>query len=115
MEPEVTKGDIVNLNPHHFYMKTTSSESEDAFSGETVPFDMEKREGIAEAVVTSSRKQYGTPAQKVEVHLEKLLAEPEKKPRRSRNSTGARKDKQEGSDHKPNESMDSRSEESYEG
>jgi len=48
MEPEVKKGDIVNLTPYHFYMKTTADESEDAFSGETVPFEVEKSEDVAE-------------------------------------------------------------------
>ena len=82
MDPEVTKGDIVNLAPHHFYMKTTGNESEDAFSGETVPFEMEMSEDVAKEVIANSRKQYGTSKKKVEAYLEKLLAEPEKKPRK---------------------------------
>ena len=40
MEPVVEKGDIVNLTPYHFFMKTTADESEDAFSGVTVPLDV---------------------------------------------------------------------------
>jgi len=35
MEPEVEKGDIVNLPPYKFFMKITNEDSEDAFSGET--------------------------------------------------------------------------------
>lgn len=79
MAPEVQKGDIVNLTPHHFYMKTTSDESEDAFSGETVPLDVEGSDTTAKAVTGSSRKLYGTPKKKVEAYLEMLLAEEEKK------------------------------------
>ena len=41
MQPEVEKGDIVNLAPHKFYMKTTHETSEDAFSGNVVPLDMD--------------------------------------------------------------------------
>ncbi len=40
MEPEVEKGEIVNLPPHHFFMKVTNEDSEDAFSGETVPLTL---------------------------------------------------------------------------
>src|SRR6266568_783723 len=46
MKPEVEKGDIVNLAPYHFYMKITGDESEDAFSGQTVPLDVEESEKV---------------------------------------------------------------------
>ncbi len=81
MEPEVTKGDIVNLVPYQFYMKTTADESEDAFSGRTVPLDATGSDEIAKEVIANSRRQYGTSKKKVEAYLEKLLAGPEKKPR----------------------------------
>jgi len=73
MEPEVESGDIVNLAPYHFYMKTTADESEDAFSGVTVPLDVEESEKTAKAVVAQSRKQYGTPKAKAEKYMEKLF------------------------------------------
>jgi hypothetical protein len=82
MKPEVESGDIVNLVPYHFYMKTTADESEDAFSGVTVPLEVEESEKTAKAVVTQSRKQYGTSKAKVEKYMEELFAveEPQNKP-----------------------------------
>lgn len=73
MKPEVESGDIVNLAPYHFYMKTTADESEDAFSGGTVPLNVDESEKKAKAVVSQSRKQYGTPKAKVEERMEKLF------------------------------------------
>lgn len=83
MKPEVEKGDIVNLAPYHFYMKVTGDESEDAFSGQTVPLDVEESNKVAKAVIAHSRKLYGMPRAAVERYLDKLFAEPEKKPARS--------------------------------
>jgi hypothetical protein len=87
MAPEVKKGDIVNLTPHRFYMKTTADESEDAFSGRTVPLDVTGSESVANAVIASSRKQYGTPKCDVEAYLEKLFAEPDRRRRQPQNDT----------------------------
>ena len=84
MAPVVEKGDIVNLSPYHFFMKTTADESEDAFSGMTVPLDVEASEETADKVIAASRRQYATPVKKVEAYLKKLLAEPKKKPRGSK-------------------------------
>jgi len=82
MKPEVEKGDIVNLAPYHFYMKVTGDESEDAFSGQTVPLDVEESEEVAEAVIANSRKRYAQSKATVEKHMEKLFSEdvPDKKP-----------------------------------
>jgi hypothetical protein len=74
MRPEVAKGDIVNLAPYHFYMKTTSDVSEDAFSGQTVPLDAEMLDKVKEAVIAQSQQQYGTPKATVEAYLETLFA-----------------------------------------
>lgn len=74
MKPEVESGNIVNLAPYHFYMKTTADESEDAFSGVTVPLDVETSDKIAQAVVAQSRKQYATPKVEVEKRMEGLFA-----------------------------------------
>jgi hypothetical protein len=82
MEPSVKKGDIVNLTPYHFFMKTTSDESEDAFSGETVPIGVEKDNETTKAVVAQSRKRYGTPKAKIESYMEELFGG-EHKPARS--------------------------------
>jgi len=75
MEPAVEKGNIVNLSPHHFFMKTVVNESELAFSGVTVPLDVKGSERIAKNVVASSRKRYGTPREDVEAYLDRLLSE----------------------------------------
>lgn len=73
MKPEVEKGDIVNLAPYHFYMKVATEDSEEAFSGQTVPLDIEESEKLRKAVVANSRKKDATPKAKVEKYLEALL------------------------------------------
>jgi hypothetical protein len=78
MKPEVEKGDIVNLAPYHFYMKVTGDESEDAFSGQTVPLDVEESEKVAKLVVAHSRKQYATPKAAVEKYMGVLFGQEEK-------------------------------------
>ena len=70
MKPVVSKGDIANLAPHHFYMKTTGDVSEDAFSGETVPLDVTPDKEIRSLVLEYSREKYGTPKAKVEADME---------------------------------------------
>ena len=88
MKPEVEKGDIVNLAPYHFYMKVTGDEAEDAFSGQTVPLDVEESEKVQKAVVANSRKQYTMPRIQVEKYMEELFGademESSKKPRVTR-------------------------------
>lgn len=79
MKPEVEKGDIVNLAPYHFYMKVTTEDSEDAFSGQTVPLDIEESEKVRKAVTTNSRKKYATSKVKVEEYMEVLFEQPEEK------------------------------------
>lgn len=94
MKPEVEAGDIVNLAPYHFYMKTTSDESEDAFSGTTVPLDVVASENISKEVVGQSRARYGVPLKEVEAYMERLFApEPVKKRGKRANKAG---DKNEG-------------------
>jgi hypothetical protein len=78
MEPAVQKGDIVNLTPYHFFMKTTANESEDAFSGVTVPLDVEESEKTKDAVVAYSRKKYAVPKATVEKYLRVLFGQEEK-------------------------------------
>jgi Type IV secretion-system coupling protein DNA-binding domain len=73
MQSEVEKGDIVNLAPHKFYMKTTHETSEDAFSGNVVPLDVEQSTKVKNAVLTYSRKHYATPRASVESYLKELL------------------------------------------
>lgn len=75
MKPEVEKGDIVNLAPYHFYMRVTGDESEDAFSGQTAPLDIEESEKVAKLVVAHSRKQCAKPKAVVEKQMEKLFSE----------------------------------------
>lgn len=79
MKPEVEKGDIVNLAPYHFYMKAATDDSEEAFSGQTVPLDIEESERVQRAVVANSRKRYATPKAKVEEDMAALFEQSEKK------------------------------------
>lgn len=81
MEPEVEKGDIVNLAPYHFYMKVTGDESEDAFSGQTIPLEVVESKAVADAVIAASRKRYAQPKTVVEKQMEKLFSDstPDKK------------------------------------
>lgn len=75
MKPEVEKGDIVNLAPYHFYMKITGDESEDAFSGQTVPLDIEESDKVAKAVIKQSRKKYAQLKSIVEKQMESMFAD----------------------------------------
>lgn len=87
MKPEVEKGDIVNLAPYHFYIKVTSGDSEDAFSGQTVPLDIAESSKTKAAVVALSRKTYGTSKAKVEEYLAELLKEQEETKPKKRQAT----------------------------
>lgn len=73
MEPEVEPGDIVNLAPYHFYMKVSNEASENAFSGVTVPLDIEGSEEVKKAVLACSREKYATSREQVEEYLDELL------------------------------------------
>ena len=73
MEPEVEKGEIVNLAPHHFFMKVTNEDSEDAFSGETVPLTIKGSDKVRDFVITNTRKQYATSRTTVEKQLNILF------------------------------------------
>ncbi len=75
MKPEVEKGDIVNLAPYHFYMKVATEDSEEAFSGQTVPLDVEESEKVREAVMANSRKKYATTKAEVEEYMETLFSD----------------------------------------
>ncbi|MCA9329394.1 hypothetical protein KDA11_02020, partial [Candidatus Saccharibacteria bacterium] len=82
MKPEVEKGDIVNLATYSFYMKVSGDESEDAFSGVTVPLGIKGNEETFNEVIETSRKTYGVRKSVVEVYLKGLLSQ----------ETGARKE-----------------------
>ena len=69
MAPEVEKGQVVNLSPHHFFMKVTNGVSEDSFSGETIQITKEGTESLAEEIIRSSRERYATPKLEVEAQL----------------------------------------------
>jgi hypothetical protein len=77
MKPEVQKGDIVNLAPYHFYMKISGDESEDAFSGQTVPLDVEESNEVAEDVVVYSRRQYATSKTAIQAEMKALFTTPQ--------------------------------------
>lgn len=78
MKPEVENGDIVNLAPYHFYMKTTGDISEDAFSGVTVPLDAGESDETRDTVIAYSRKQYALPKTTIEEYLKVLFGQEEK-------------------------------------
>jgi hypothetical protein len=71
--PEVEKGQIVNLAPFHFFMKVTNDESEDAFTGVTIPIKSSGSSETREAIIKYSRKHYATPRDVVKKQLEQLL------------------------------------------
>ena len=75
MKPEVEKGDIVNLAPYHFYMKVATEDSEEAFSGQTVPLDVEESEKVQKAVIANSRKKFAMARDKVEKQMEELFSD----------------------------------------
>ncbi len=94
MKPEVQKGDIVNLAPYHFYMKISGDESEDAFSGQTVPLDVEGSNEVAEDVVVYSRRQYATSKTAIQAEMKALFTTPQSKATGvTVNRRGARTDK----------------------
>jgi hypothetical protein len=68
-------------------MKTTADESEDAFSGETIPLDIIESEYVAKEVIANSRSRYGTSKKKVETYLKQLLTESEKNPNKPKVNT----------------------------
>jgi hypothetical protein len=74
MEPAVEKGNIVNLSPYHFFMKTVTDESELAFSGVTVPLECTESKKVADRIIAASRKRYATPRKDVEAYLDELFS-----------------------------------------
>lgn len=75
MKPEVEKGDIVNLAPYHFYMKVATNASEEAFSGQTVPLDIEESEEVLDDVVANSRERYSVEKTEIEKQMEILFSD----------------------------------------
>jgi hypothetical protein len=71
--PEVEKGQIVNLAPFHFFMKVTNDESEDAFTGVTIPVESSGSKETKEGIIKQSRLHYATKREDVEKQLEQLL------------------------------------------
>ncbi len=84
MDPEVEKGDIVNLAPFNFFMKVTTDESEDAFSGRTVPIDVDSNEKTKDEIIAYTRKHYATSRNKVKQYLDKLFAEDKPKSKKAK-------------------------------
>jgi hypothetical protein len=80
MKPEVKMGDIVNLEPYHFYMKTSGDVSEEAFSGQTIQLDVTGSDETMKTVVSYSRAKYSTPKADVEKYMESLFGSDSTKP-----------------------------------
>lgn len=91
MKPEVEKGDIVNLAPYHFYMKVATEDSEEAFSGETVPLNIEESDKVQKTVIANSRKKFATARVKVEEQMEVLLSEDEPAKEKTKPAVTARR------------------------
>jgi hypothetical protein len=73
MEPEVAKGDIVNLAPYHFFMKVANEKSENAFSGVTIPLEVEPSDEVKNETLKYSREHFAIPRKEVEEYLDKLF------------------------------------------
>jgi len=73
MEPEVAKGDIVNLAPYHFFMKVANEKSENAFSGVTIPLTIEPSDEVKFETLKYSREHFAIPRKEVEEYLDKLF------------------------------------------
>ncbi len=74
MEPEVKKGDIVNLAPYHFYVKVSNDRSENAFSGVTLPLKSKPSSYTEEEVMGASRAKYSIPREEVNKYLEEIFS-----------------------------------------
>ena len=75
MRPELERGDIVNLEPYHFFAKVNGNITEDAFSCQTVRLDTMGSDKIKNKVIANSHAQYSTPIVKVEEHMNKLFSQ----------------------------------------
>ena len=71
--PEVEEGQIVNLPPHHFFMKVTNEESEDAFTGETVRIEQQGDETVKNTIIEYSQRHFAIPREEAKKQLEMLL------------------------------------------
>ena len=56
--PFVEHGEIANLPRYHFYIKISAVDPEEAFSGETIPVDIEVSRDKIEKLIQSSRNLY---------------------------------------------------------
>jgi hypothetical protein len=81
MQPEVSKGDIVNLAPYQFFAKTSGDVSEDAFTGRTVPVNAQSSAKVADDVRERSQRRYGTPRKVVEDYIDSLFMDGPPAPR----------------------------------
>lgn len=75
MDPEVEKGEIVNLSPHHFFMTVTSDEAEDAFSGETTIMDVKGLQKTTDEITDYTRKHYANDRTTIEKQIEEMIDE----------------------------------------
>jgi hypothetical protein len=92
MKPAIDKGDIINLAPHHFFIKTVADESELAFSGITVPLECTESPKLADRIISASRKRYATPRKDIEAYLDTLFSSRAPKEDASTNASTPPKD-----------------------
>jgi hypothetical protein len=94
MKPEVTKGDIVNLEPYRFFVKTSAQTAEDAFSGQIAKLNIAPTTEARTSVLGQSRSKYAKPLREVEAYIDSILkvtpkSAPSKRKPKAKTSTKA--------------------------
>jgi hypothetical protein len=87
MAPVVGPGDIVNLPPHHFFIKAKDIPGADAFTGRTSPkeyFPATFSKDRAARLVALSNHSYGTSLTEIDEYLAKILVTSEPKSKTAR-------------------------------
>lgn len=64
--PQVTPGDIANLESYTFYIKLQALKPQDTFTGVVEKFNHEEDASVRNNVIDLSRKKYGVPVSKIE-------------------------------------------------
>lgn len=73
-------------------MKVATEDSEEAFSGQTVPLDIEESDKVQKTVIANSRKKFATARVKVEEQMEALFSEDDTTKEKKQITTTKRKD-----------------------
>lgn len=71
--PKVSKGEIANLPPYHFYLKINGDIPQDCFSGETINQEIPQDEKVIDQIRNHSRKEYASSRGKIEQEIQALF------------------------------------------